>query len=276
MSNRFHQLRSSGRAALAQLRRAVRDRAHVGLAPADRRVDDTFLVEFPKSGVTWLSFLLAKVNLQMSGIDRNPTHFAINDLVPDIHQSNHLGNGLPFPGHRIIKSHAPHNPLYAKVFYLVRDPRDVMASYHAMLTILGQYQGDLASMVDSPDLGIAAWCDHVEGWLTRTRPGVSFNVIRYEDLQEDTEGVLRHIYRVLGYTIPDGVLKTAVDTASFQAMKDDEALCSARNLALPKGFTFVRKGGRSHEGDMAPDLARRIVDRAGPLMRRLGYDVQAT
>lgn len=273
MHTRLNQTKASGRAFLAQLRRTIRNRAHIDLTPAAPRIDDTFLVEFPKSGITWLTFLLAKVNLQMSGHTRNPTYFSINDIVPDIHQSRHLPNPLPFPGHRMIKSHAPHNPLYNKVLYLVRDPRDVMASYHAMLSTLGLFPGNLEAMVDDPKLGVEAWCGHVEGWLTCTRPGVSFNVLRYEDLREDTAGVIRHIYRLLGYSIPDDILRTAVETASLQSMREDEAICSARNLTLPEGFTFVRKGGSSHHDVLTPELGRHITDRAGPLMRRLGYDV---
>lgn len=271
MADKFKNIKATSNAFWRGLRRRLRDQPHLLTSPSTPRIDDTFLVEFPKSGITWLTFLIASVNLQKSGIDRQPTFFAVNDLVPDIHTSRHLPTPLPFPGHRFIKSHAPHNPLYSKVIYLVRDPRDVMASYHAFAGKLGWYQGSLSDMIRDQQFGIEAWVKHVQSWLTQTRPSVSFSVIRYEDLLSDTAGILHHIYALLGFNIEQHVIHAAVVGASFSKMKENDAFCADRNLTLPKDFTFVRKGGTSHKEEISAEDLRYIEQHAGETMKIFGY-----
>src|ERR1035438_7495975 len=88
--------------------------------------DDTFLVSYPKSGNTWVRFLLANL------IHPNETvGFAnINRLLPAPGVlSKRFLKKLPRP--RIMKSHEPFDVRFRKVIYLVRDPRDVAVSeYH--------------------------------------------------------------------------------------------------------------------------------------------------
>lgn len=271
MVTRFSKLRSSSTALLQNLRRSLRDQAHRITTPSEPRIDDTYLVEFPKSGITWLTFLLASVNLQKSGIQRAPTFYAINDLIPDIHTSRHLGPALSFPGHRMIKSHASYNPLYSKVIYLVRDPRDVMASYYAFMSKLGWYQDTLSAMLRDPHFGIEAWCNHAQGWLTQTRPSVSFTVLRYEDLRSDTFNCLKKLYRLLGYEIEESILKNAIEISSFIKMKENEYFCSENNLTLPKDFTFVRKGGSSHKNELTADDIIYINEKAKNIMKIFNY-----
>lgn len=271
MSAKFKKIKATSNAYWHTLRRTLRDKPHLVTTPIALRIDDTFLVEFPKSGITWLSFLIASVNLQKSGFDRQPTFFAINDLVPDIHTSRHLPPPLPFPGHRFIKSHAPHNPLYSKVIYLVRDPRDVMTSYHAFATKLDWYQGSLSAMIRDPNFGINAWVNHAQSWLTHTRPSVSFCVIKYEDLRSDTAGILQHIYTLLGFKIEPDIINTAVNQSSFSKMKENEYFCAKQNLTLPKDFTFVRKGGSSYKEDLSEKDLEFIKENAEETMNIFGY-----
>src|ERR1700680_1912974 len=94
----------------------------IHFTPVNPLISDLYLVEFPKFGVTWLSFILANINLLVAGESRLATYFNINDLIPDIQYSRDLP--LPdhrFPGFRIIKSHSPYNPSYKKVILLVRN-----------------------------------------------------------------------------------------------------------------------------------------------------------
>lgn len=252
-------------------RREVRDKAYMATTPYSPRIDDTFLVEFPKSGVTWLTFLIASINLQKSGIDRRPTFFGINDLVPDIHTSRHLPPPLPFPGHRFIKSHAPYNPLYSKVIYLVRDPRDVMVSYHAFASKLGWYHGSLSDLVRDRHYGIDAWVHHAQSWLTNTKPGVSFSVVRYEDLYRDTESTLRQIYTLFGYSIEQQIMEKAIENASFQEMRENEVFYNSSNPTLPDHFAFVRKGGSSHKENLSSGDVAFIISRAEGIMKVFGY-----
>jgi hypothetical protein len=241
--------------------------------PAEPRADDLYLVEFPKSGVTWLSFLVANTNLLLSGDEaRKVTFFNLNDFVPDIEVNRRIGPPATLlPGFRVIKSHAGYNVFYSKMVYLVRDPRDVMASYRLFLTRLGFFTGSLDEMLADPRFGIGAWCDHVSSWLDRALPSQSFILLRYEDLLRDTAGQLRQLYRLLGFDLSEGLAALAVERSGIERMREEEVLANARHPALAN-FEFVRKGAAGGPREsLSPAALGRIARVAGPLMERLGY-----
>ena len=97
------------------------------LAAPGRRVtvfpDDTFLVSYPKSGNTWVRFLLAN----LIHPNEKVSFSNINRLLPAPGVlSKRFLRTLPRP--RILKSHEPFDARFKKVIYLVRDPRDVAVS----------------------------------------------------------------------------------------------------------------------------------------------------
>ena len=258
------------------IKRAVKDkiddiaaRSYLPIPPND---NDLFIVEFPKSGVTWLSFLLANTALLSSGDKRIVTFFNVHDFVPDISVHRKIPNrAFPEIHYRLIKSHAAFTSSYKKVFYLVRDPRQVMPSYYRFLRDLGWYSGSLEKMLDHPEYGIDAWCDHVEGWTTNTSPSTSFVLIRYEDLLSHTAGELRTLCQFLGWQTDDGIIAEAVARSSLERMRSDEESLSARSPAL-RDFSFVRKeavGGPRVE--LTQVANERIIERAKPLMEQVGY-----
>lgn len=242
--------------------------------PVNPRADDLYLVEFPKSGVTWLSFLIGSANLLLAGQhDRTVTFYNLNDFVADIEVNRHL-NPVPQPplGFRVIKSHAAFNRFYTKVIYLVRDPRDVMASYWHFLTRLDFYRGPLAAMLDDRHFGISSWRRHVSSWLEQAEPSQSVMVLKYEDLLHNTAGELQRVYRMLGHDLPDEIARLAVERSSIERMRESENLFNASHPALD-GFDFVRKGAvGGPRQPLSPSEREQIGRAAQPLMARLGYE----
>ncbi len=213
------------------------------LAPTERQHDDLYLVSFPRSGNTWLSFLMANIHLKMSGISREVNFFNIHDFIPDIHSSRNLKRDiLPFPGHRVIKSHSAFNPFYRKVIYLVRDPRDVMVSYYWFLKRLGGFNGNLSDFIHSSFFGISAWCRHVQSWVEKTPASVSIDFVRYEDIKANPEKVLTRLYKLLGYTIPEDILEQSISASSFENMKKLEEFYNYGGDMRFTNFKFMRKG----------------------------------
>lgn len=241
--------------------------------PAIPRHDDLYLVEFPKSGVTWLCFLMANANHALRQSPRNATFFNIHEIIPDIHVCRHLPppqvDGLGF---RIIKSHASYTPLYTRVFYLVRDPRHVMASYYRFSSDLGWWNGPIDEFVRDAGFGINAWVRHVECWLDKIAPTASFALLRYEDLIADTAGNLCNLYKHLGYDLSRDQAEKAAVRSSAVAMRQDEEFFNAGHPRL-QGYSLVRKGSlQGARAEMSRDVQSYIQTKAGKVMRRLGYD----
>lgn len=262
-------------------------RGHVGHAartfaareflPAELCDDDLFLVEFPKSGITWLTFLMANVNALLNGDRRSVTFFNINDFVPDVQSVRHVSlrpSGLP--GYRCFKSHSPHIHQYRKVFYLVRDPRHVMVSYWAFLQGLGWWHGSLDQLVAHKRFGVRAWADHVAGWLDDIDPAASFTLIRYEDLLSNPADELQRLYRLLGLPVTAEILAAAVERSNIESMRRLEAQFNAGHPAVRK-LQFVRPARAGGPREPLPGSTRELIERiAGPIMRRLGYEADGT
>lgn len=268
----FRQLLSPARRLLG---RAAQSRISRPFLPGERHDDDLFVVEFPKSGVTWLTFLLANVNAQLGGDRRAVTYFNLNDFVPDVQSVSHLSvPRAALPGYRFFKSHAPYIPEYRKVFYLVRDPRQVMVSYLAFLTGLGWFRGTLEQLVADKTLGIRAWVDHVAGWLDGIHPSASFALVRYEDLLSNPHGELERLYRLLGLPVTAEIIATAVQRSSIERMRELEAQAAASHPAL-RNFEFVRRHAPGTPRAPVPDHVREMIEReAGVLMERIGYPLE--
>jgi Sulfotransferase domain len=255
-----------------QLGTAVKSYAAREFLPARRCDDDLFLVEFPKSGVTWLTFLIANVHALLNEDRRAVTFFNINDFVPDVQVTRHVDSApLRFPGYRCFKSHAPYLPQYRKVFYLVRDPRHVLVSYWHFLQTLGAWRGTLAEFLEHPEYGIEAWVKHVRGWLDGVDAAASFTMIRYEDLVANPAAELTRLYELLGLPVNEGLIGQAVERSSIERMRKSEAVFSAGHPAL-KNMEFVRRGETGGSRRPLPDEQRRRIETvAAELMQRLGY-----
>jgi hypothetical protein len=270
----LRRLVSGTRAQLADVAQTLAARQFL---PAERNDDDLFLVEFPKSGVTWLTFLVANVNAQLNRDPRAVTFFNINDFVPDVQSVRYVGPVRPpLPGYRCFKSHSPYVAPYRKVVYLVRDPRNVMVSYWSFLQGLGWWQGTMEQLVMNRKYGIRAWTEHVNGWLRGIDASASFTLLRYEDLTANTPAELTRLYALLGVPVTPEIIATAIERSSIDSMRELEKSFSAGHPAL-RGLEFVRRqplgGARTPLSSAARDLIER---EAAPLMKELGYGPAGT
>lgn len=206
--------------------------------------DDLYVVSFPKSGATWMNFLMANIHLRASGSERRPTFFNITDIIPDIQYSRHIRTDalLSFPGYRVFKSHDIYNPYYKKVIYVVRDPRDVMVSYYHFAVSLGIYAGDISSFVRSSQFGIESWCEHLRGWMEDSPAGLRIHFIRYEDLKQDAFGTMQKMYTLLGHLLEEDLLREAVEASSFKNMSVLEGEYGYGRRKSASKLKFMRKG----------------------------------
>jgi hypothetical protein len=248
----------------------------LGVWPPARAVqvrdDDVFIVSYPKSGSTWMRFLLANL-LAADAVDFGN----LRRIIPDIHQST--ANQLDAqPAPRILKSHEYLDPRYRRMIYLVRDPRDVAISYyHHHVRVraipedfpLGRF---VERFVEGRLDPYGSWGHHVGGWLGGREGDPGFLLIRYEDLSADTARELARTVAFLGLPASKDELAGAIANSSFEAMRALE-----RNEAQSAGSSraerpFVRSGTTGGwRRDLPPALAAQIAAAWGATMSRLGY-----
>ena len=98
------------------------------------RESDVFLISYPKSGSTWLRFILANIiALDINHKKRLRVDFSsVNQLIPAL-SLDALKNGADYkniPDPRLMRSHRLYTPNFRNVIYLIRDGRDVITSYY--------------------------------------------------------------------------------------------------------------------------------------------------
>lgn len=120
------------------------------------RETDIFVVSFPKSGNTWVRFLIANMLTEKEEI----TFKNVNDYVPGIYNfTNKINQQL---GQRFIKSHDPNFERYPKCIYIYRDYRDVLISYYHFQIAQKQFSGTFSEFIRSKNvLVFGQWRKHV-------------------------------------------------------------------------------------------------------------------
>lgn len=235
--------------------------------------DDLFLVSYPKSGNTWMRFLLANLlRSEHDGESNDPIdfHSAVR-YVPEYELHTDEVNAATRP--RILKSHTPHNDRFPRVAYLVRDPRDVYVSYYHYLRKRLADGMDFSSFIRMDDLHPCHWHEHVAGWIDQ--PNVL--LIRYEDMLADTAAEVTRLVDFWGGRVfSDEQVADAVARSSFTSMKALEQKNGRpfRTEQLRQQSTpFMRSGlAGAWTEQFSPDDHGLLISRMGPLMNRLGYD----
>ena len=247
------------------------------MMPITALADDRFLVSYPRSGNTWMRFLLA--NLLRPG--HPATFLDIESRVPDIYKFDDA-TLLSKPHPRVLKSHEPFDPRYRSVLYLVRDPRAVAVSYFHYQRRVGQVPPEMTMLTFVGNrfvrgrAGFGRWDDHVAGWLAagRVRPG--FSMVRYEDLVAAPLAELERATRALAIEIPHGGLDRAIAEASFSRLQELEVAAGTAwqggREVTSADQRFIRQGTRDGWRQDLDEQSRQLIEHEfGPTMAGLGY-----
>lgn len=240
--------------------------------------DDTFLVSYPKSGNTWVRFLLANLLYPNETVG-----FAnINRLLPAPGvSSRRFLKSLPRP--RILKSHEPFDVRFRKVIYLVRDPRDVAVS---------EYHFDLKKRYIDSDVSLeqfvkrfiagttssyGSWWEHAASWIAARQNNPAFLLVRYEDLLSDSVPELAKVAEFLGIQAGTERLQTAIDRSHADRMRKLEQQQSDKWTGTKntrKEIPFVRSASAGGwKNALPPHSVEEIESAWFPLMNLLRYEL---
>lgn len=239
--------------------------------------DDVFLVSYPKSGNTWVRFLIANLVHPNAPV----TFLNIESVVPSIYilPDRELRK---FSRPRILKSHECFVPRYERVIYIVRDPRDVAVSYYyynlkkRLLPpgcTLDQYIPRF--LADDLDMRSGPWGDHVLSWVRMQDSVEKFLLLRYEDMIAHPDTELDRVADFLNLKSDSTGVRRAIDLSSAKNMRRMEEKQSddwVFTKGMRKDIPFIRS---ATSGDWRSSLsigAVAQIERAwGTAMQAVGY-----
>lgn len=240
------------------------------------RPTDVFVSTYPKSGTTWLGYLLA--NLLKPDPAETLDLKSFGRYVPDVNllytKAGSLAEHAGLPDPRFFLCHAAYDAALSKVVYVLRDPRDAMLSYwHYQRFLKKGYDLSLSAFLKGGGHWPCDWDEHVSGWLLPTPRHPKLVVLRYEDLHADAAGALRAVLALAGLTRTDAQVAAAVEASRFDRMRTAEEKHGVHGKAGDDKERFVRKGQiGSWREEMSNEELRILEDRYGDVMRQVGYE----
>ena len=218
------------------------------------------VVSHPKSGRTWLRFMLAHA------LSSRPVT-TLRDCavaVPDIER-------LTSPT-AVAVTHEPHwlDRTPAGVV-LLRDPGEILVSFYFHVTehrLADRFEGSFVEFLDA-DLGVSRLASFLFDVADRLDSGPT--LLTYDDLLADTAGTLGRAVGALGLTASTDRITDAARAATFDAMREIEAISPINDrFDVDRPNRNRVRAGRADRGAALLDTAgreeirERLADAVGP------------
>jgi hypothetical protein len=236
---------------------------HRNLIPSD-----VFVASYPRSGNTWLRFMLFQLLL-----GKAPSFNQIDLLVPDVGKQDKAVPVLRNNG-RVIKTHEQYRREYKNAIYLVRDARDVALSEFAYQNALGLIDGDfdrfLGRFLRGEVNPFGSWTNHVNSWISaQDEDRARILVVRFDELRKNPESQLGQMMDFLEVPVTPETIRKAVEDNSVEKMRAHE---KKNPLKVSGKGGFVRGGSVGGWHEKFTEAQTQLVQKnAGNVLSRLGY-----
>lgn len=236
----------------------------------ESKSSDVYVIGFPKSGHTWMQYILSSLVFGVSPELLRDT--IAQEFVPDMHTSKYFKRYFESA---YFKSHDLPKEKYKKVIYLVRDGRDAMVSYYHMLKKVNKFNVTLKEMiVDEKNLFPCSWSAHVKSWLIDNPYMADLIVVKYEDLLNTPVQELSRISKFLGLERSEAFCQNIIANTQIDILrtKAQQYGLVHQMLSGNDGSQFFRQGkAKSYLKEMDPELIVEFEKKASEELRFLGY-----
>ena len=195
---------------------------------------DYFLASFPRSGNTWVRFLIANLYNTVKRSFDQIDFYNIHNIVPE-YQSGDYPFWAEFPG--VFKTHKKYIPLFKNSILLLRSPCDTLYSY---CDLLNKHKGlsiSLEETVLHETYGVRAIVEHADSFIKNCE---NLLIIMYEKLHHNPGKEMRKICDFLNLNVPADIIKHAVRKSSFRVMEKTE-IEKGRKIGN-RNFKHIRSG----------------------------------
>lgn len=234
-----------------------------GFLPIDETQDqDIFICGYPKSGNTWVQNLMASL---LFGLEpRYLTDRLVQEVVPDVHQSRFYQR---FFDTAFFKTHHTCRDRYRRIVHLIRDPRDVAASFYHF----DRARGQAVSLDRKTESVIESWRAHTQSYLELAGRTPSL-LLRYEDLLSQPQIEIERLLEFCKLERSMEIKTRSIEGNQFSSIADRERKFGMANPRWPSEKAFFRKGqaGRYAE-TLRKDDVHAIESSLADLMSEMGY-----
>lgn len=206
--------------------------------------NDALLVSYPKSGNTWIRFLICNYLENIQGNNSIVDFDFLNKNMPEfgfnLYQNQYFGKYK-----RVVKTHKTYLPIFRKnpTIYITRHPKSVLKSFYHYNNNLKQNpyfnQYTFSQFIES-QYGIQGYLEHYKSWKDNYDL-----LIRYEDIQSKPNDVLCEIINFLEYPLLEESIHFAIEKSNVKTLKNRE---NGHKEALKKGYSFV--GNNAAKSDL--------------------------
>ncbi|TYB33441.1 MAG: sulfotransferase domain-containing protein [Flexistipes sinusarabici] len=223
--------------------------------PKNPKHDDIYIVEFPKSGVTWLQHIIGNIELKLLDKNEYITFYNHHKYLPDVHQLRNSKINR-FLNRTFIKTHAKFNPYYYFVIYLIRNPFDVMVSYYNFMGEQG-YESCFELFVKDENYGIYAWKRHVNSWFYKKVMAQRIHLLKYENLLNNAKNEVKSMYANLGVDLSEDVVEFGIKQSALEFMQRSENHYKMYNPNY--NMSFVGKNNKKSKSELMTTEIRQFI-----------------
>lgn len=251
------------------------------------RPEDVCFTSYPKSGSTWLSYILLLV-LGDGEVDPDKTlreslHW-IASSWPNPRSRREL-EALPSP--RIFKSHMPVQMAFGgdpgeanfRHVYIARNPKDVCLSYYHFETgkaWSGKFQPPWQRWLEmflEGKLQRGSWFDHVLGWWA-LRDAENVHFMTFEELLREPIREIERLATFLEHPVSAELAESIRDRTAFETMKSDRFSNLSEIAELGDFFRKGKVGSWKEQFTASQTEAfdRAIAEKLGPRSLSFHYE----
>jgi hypothetical protein len=235
--------------------------------------NDVLIAAYPRSGYTWLRFLLFEIITGRSSQFRE-----LDVAIPYVARHAQATVLLPNNG-RLIATHETHRRENKRAIYLVRDARDVAVSEflrEQAKGLVGNIDQYLAQFL-AGEKRHGSWAGHLSSWLDSeiAREG-KLHVIKYEDLHQRPIETLEAVTKFLGVEADRERIAAALVGNTVEQMRTKEDTSGVTFKGKGDDGRFVRKGMVAGWRDRLTNAQVEAIEmHAQSGLLRMGYEVSS-
>jgi hypothetical protein len=252
--------------------------------PLTDRGNDTWVVSYPKSGVTWFRYMVA---LAVSELLERPdvATVEVSALLQDAGlppvRWSHNGGALIFEN----GSRTPERALFSlpwvlgfqakRVLLLVRDPRDVAVSYFHQVSRRSDRPLDVGTIDEfyaDPLRGVRRSAFYLRRWERSKRLTKDLHVLRYESLLSgDAAALSDALSFVLQRAIDVSVGRSILERSNSASMREKERLGEIEGMRSFGDGANDLKVRRAVVRGYRDELSPASIELGDGILRRMGY-----